>query len=198
MSTAILTQAVGPAAPATFGAGSMFAIQSATGPVTVVATTLGSSNKNRVFTNVPGGFKFTADRPEDGFDFLTVTSASNQNITIAVGDDDVTFSNAVTVTGAVATQEVPAGTIVDNANVAVPNAAQTQVAPVNASRRSITVSFVSNAAIAPATVYIRAHGGANNLMEVQAGLTYKFANTAAIDIRNDSGGALTALICEEQ
>ncbi|MGH9483753.1 MAG: hypothetical protein ACRD1F_01745 [Terriglobales bacterium] len=198
MSTEVLTQALNAGVPVQFGAGTMFLLTAASAAVSISAQSVGNSNKNRKFTNVTAGFKFKADSPSDGFDTLTVLSASNQNISIAVGDDDIDFANAVTVGNVVSVVQAPAGTLIDNPAVAVPNAAQTTVAPVNAVRKSITVSFVSNAAIGAATVFVRARGGANNLQEVQAGLTYKFTATYGIDIRNDSGGALSALICEEE
>lgn len=196
MSTEILTQALTAGQKATFGAGSIFLITSLDQGVAVnlVARQIGNSNKNRTFTGVPAGFKFTADSPEDGFDTLEVTSPSNQNIQIAIGTDDVSFSQSVTVSGNVSTKEIPASTLADTPAVAAGNAAQTHVVPVNAARRSVTLS-VDPAAASP--VFFRSLNGANNLVIGQPGMSYRFAGTYAVDVRNDTGAAVNIYIAEE-
>ena len=100
------------------------------------------------------------------------------------------------ISGVTATADQPAVAITDKAPVAVPNAAQTNIFGVNNSRRRISFSFASNAVIPPATVFARKAGGVNNLFEIQPGVVYNDAIFAGIDIRNDSGGALSALIYE--
>jgi hypothetical protein len=183
---------------AIFGSGTAFVIVNAVGPVTVVARSIGSSNKNRTFAGVPAGFKFTADDPSDGFDTLEVTSATNQAFTIAVGDDDVEFSNAVTVTGGVVTQEVPKSTLADNAPVNCPTAAQTAVVPANGARRSVMLTVDPTFAPAnPNALSFRKTGGVNTLIPIVIGLSYTFDATYGIDLRNDSGSACNVFILEE-
>ena len=197
MSTEVLTQALTAGQPATFGRGSMVLITSLTSPVTVVASQIGNSNKKRVFSNVTGGFKFQADSPDDGFDTLTVTSAASQNISIAIGDDDVDFANAVTVSNVVATQDSPAATLTDAAPVTIANGTQGAVVPVNASRRRVLLTIDPNNAAALGSLFFRKAGGAQNLLPVTAGQSYGFNGTYGIDLNNTSGVPCTVYVCEE-
>lgn len=184
MSTEVLTQSLSAGVKATFGSGSMFVITTATFPVNIVARSIGSSSKNRTFTNVPAGFKFTADDPSDGFDTLEITSANAQVFSIAVGTDDVEFSNAVTVTGGVLTTEVPASTLTDNAPV-LTTASVTALFPVNAARRRMTIfADPANAG----TVYLRVHGAARRHGFVQPGMTLEMDGTYAVDYDDAVGG----------
>ena len=195
MSTEILTQALGAGGSATFGAGSVFLLTAAPGgPVSIIARSIGNSNKNRTFTNVPAGFKFTADSPDDGFDTLIVTSASAQTIQIAVGTDDVDFSQSVTVANTVNTEELPTGALTDQAPVSAVNAAQTHIVPANAARRMVTLSVDPGAA---APVFFRSVNGANNLLVGQPGMSYTFRGTYGVDVRNDTGAAVNIYIAEE-
>lgn len=195
MSTETLTQAIGAGATVQFGAGTQFLIVTAAASVTVKAIKLGSSNKNRVFSNVPAGFKFTADSPDDGFDYLQVTSASAQNVTLAVGTDDVTYSNNVTVSGSVSTVETPAGTLTDAAPVVCNTGAATAVVAQNLNRKRVTLSV--DPAFAAGTVYARKTGGTNNLLPLSPGMSYEFAGTYGIDVRNDTGTNATVYVMEE-
>lgn len=195
MSTEVLTQTVGAGGKAIFGSGSQFLIVAAASSVTVVAKSIGNSNKNRTFANVPAGFKFTADSQDDGFDTLEVTSAAAQTITLSVGTDDVTYSNSVTVTGTTTTSELPASTLSNTAPVACPNAAQTAVVPANGARRR--VSLTVDPLFAGGIVFARSTGGTQNLVPMQAGLSYPFAGTYGVDVRNDAGSAVTIYIAEE-
>ena len=97
------------------------------------------------------------------------------------------------IVGTVTTLSGQAGTIPDTPAVALPNAAQTNLFPVNAARYMITVS---NPSTALGSFFIRKAGGANNLFEIQPGTYAQFNTTAALDARNDSGGALVAMILE--
>ena len=194
MSTEVLSQTLGAGGVATFGSGTQFLIVQAANTITVTARSIGSSNKNRVFTNVPAGFKFTADDPTDGFDVLIVQSASAQTVTLAVGTDDVSYSNNVTISGTATTSELPASALADNAPVACATGAQTAVVPANGSRRR------GSLAVDPAAGgvgYARAHGGGNTLVPMQPGLTYPFIGTYGVDVRNDTGAAVTIYIGEE-
>jgi hypothetical protein len=197
MSTETLTQSIGAGATVNFGAGSQFLIVSSSGPISIKAVTLGSSNKNRVFTNVPAGFKFTADTPDDGFDLLQVTSATAQSVTMSVGTDDVTYSNSVTVQGTVATAELPAGALSDAAPVPCLNAQLTPVVPQNLSRRRLLLTIDPTSAAAPGTLFFRVAAGANNLTPAQPGMSYPFNGTYAVSLRNDSGASVNVYIQEE-
>jgi len=197
MSTEVLTQAIGAGATVQFGAGTQFLVVAAASAISIKAVSLGSSNKNRVFTGIPAGFKFTADTPDDGFDLLYVTSAAAQNVTLAVGTDDVTYSNSVTVSGNVSTEELAASALTDAAPVACPTGALTPVVPVNASRRRLLLTIDPTSVAAPGTLFWRAAGGANNLTPAQPGMSYPFNGTYGVSLENTSGASVNVYIQEE-
>lgn len=197
MSTEVLTQSIGAGATVQFGSGTQFLVVAAAGPISIKAVTLGSSNKNRVFTGIPAGFKFTSDSPDDGFDLLYVTSASAQNVTLAVGTDDVTYSNSVTVSGNVSTEELACSALTDAAPVACLTGALTAVVPVNTSRRRLLLTIDPTSAAAPGTLFWRAAAGANNLTPAQPGMSYPFNGTYAVSLENTSGATVNVYIQEE-
>lgn len=194
MSTETLTQTLQANIPAIFGAGTQFLVLSSSAPLKITATQIGNSNKSRVFSGVLEGFKFSADSLDDGFSTLTVLSTVAQNLTIVVGDDDVSYPSTVTVAGNVNTQELPAVALTDIAPVACPNAAQTAVVAQNVSRRRVTLS-IDPAAVG--VVYARKSGGANNLLPMQPGMSYEFRGTYGLDVRNDTGAAVNVYPLEE-
>jgi hypothetical protein len=184
MSTEVLTQTLTAGVKATFGSGLVFLIASATAPVNIVATQIGNSNKTRRFTGVPAGFKFTADDAGDGFSTLEVTSSVGQVFTIAVGDDDISFSNAVTVSGNVSTQDLPASAITGATKVTVVTAGAALVAA-NLARRRVTI--FSDPANAGAVVYVRVSGGAR-LGFLTPGQVLQFNGTYALDYEDATAG----------
>lgn len=107
MTTEVLQQALVANTPATFGQGRFFYLKTTTAPVTVTCSDNGSSAKRRRFVNVSAGTKFSAE-PGDGWDYLTVLSASAQaTFEIVIGDDDVDMPNTVSVAGTVAVNGTP-------------------------------------------------------------------------------------------
>jgi len=195
MSTEVLSQTLGAGGKAIFGSGTQFLIVQAANPITVVAKSIGNSNKGRVFTNVPAGFKFTADDVLGGFDTLEVTSATAQTIILAVGTDDVSYSNNVTISGVAQTAEIPASALADTPTVSCATGALTAVVPANGARKRVSLSV--DPLFAGGLVFARVAGGANNLIPMQAGLTYPFAGTYGVSVRNDTGTAVTIYIAEE-
>jgi hypothetical protein len=192
MSTEVLTQNLTAGVKATFGSGKVFLIASATGPVNIVATQIGNSNKTRRFTGVPSGFKFTADNDADGFSTLEVTSPTTQAFTIAVGDDDIAFSNAVTVSGLVATQDTPATVVAGSTKVTA--AATASLFAANASRRRITITWDPTTA-ANTVIYLRVAGGAR-FGAIQPGQSVQINGTYAVDYEAAAAGD-NLLIAEE-
>jgi hypothetical protein len=195
MSTEVLSQSIQAGGTAIFGSGTQFLIVTAVNPVTVVAKSIGNSNKNRTFTNVPAGFKFTADSEDDGFDVLIVSSATTQTISLAVGTDDVTYSNSVTVTGSVATVETPMQALSDLAPVSAVATAVTPVVPVNATRRVVTLTV--DPLYSGGLVYAQKAGGAQDLLPMQAGIAYKFSGTYGVSVHNPNATAANVYIVEE-
>lgn len=177
MSTENLTQSIGAGATVTFGAGTQFLVAASTANVDIKAVKIGDSSKNVVFKGVPAGFKYTAQKDSPGFDLLQVTSATAQNVTLAVGTDDVSFSNAVTVSGSVATQDTPATVITGATKVTAVTGGAALVAA-NLSRRRVTI--FSDPANVAAVVYIRVAGGAR-LGFLTPGQSLQFNGTYALD-----------------
>ena len=193
MSTETLTQEIAAGGTAVFGQGTQFLIVAASGPLTVTALQQGNSNSRRVFTGVVQGFRFKAPAG-DGFDTLQVTSASAQTVTFAVGDDDVEFSSAVTVTNIPAVQVQPAAALTDSAPVSVAAGAQAAVVPANLNRRRVTLTPDPGAG---GTVYARATGGANDLIPLAPGQSYQFDGTYGVDVRNPTAAAVNIYRAEE-
>src|SRR5258708_34144204 len=100
MTSEVLTQAVGAGATITFRRGRIFKLLRAAAPVPITLEGKsggGGQTAIRKFVNIPAGSKFTAKVGEE-WTFLRLFSAGAQNITLFVGDDDMSFNNAVTVT----------------------------------------------------------------------------------------------------
>ena len=78
-------------------------------------------------------------KEEDTFDFFWLDNGSGSDITVTVvlGDGDVSISNAVSVTGTVATQEVKGGTITNFSDVTLNNGSVTLIVAANSSRREV-------------------------------------------------------------
>lgn len=193
MSTEVLSQNLTAGVKATFGSGKVFLIASATGPVNIVATQIGNSNKTRRFSGVPAGFKFTADNDNDGFSTLEVTSPTTQAFTIAVGDDDISFSNAVTVSGLVATQDTPATAVAGSTKVTVVTAGAALFAA-NASRRRITVTW-DPSTTNNTVIYLRVNAGAR-FGALTPGQSVQINGTYAVDYEAAAAGD-NLLIAEE-
>lgn len=190
------TDAIPKVLPLERPSGNFLVLISATAAISV---TLINDGVREVFANITGGLYVKRIVPWKN---LRIEGVIGTAITYLYGsmnvdkdDTDVRLQIA-TIAGTTGTADVPATTITDAVNVAVPNAAQTAIFPGNGTRRRINFSFASNAAIGANTVFARKAGGVNNLYEIQAGVSYGDAIIGGMDIRNDSGGALTALIYE--
>lgn len=191
MSTETLTQAIGAGATVRFGAGTQFLVAAAASNIDIKAVKLGDSSQNKKFLGTPAGFKFTAR--DAGFDYLEVTSAAAQNVTLTVGTDDVSFSNQVTVAGNVSTAELPASAIsTPGAKVTVVTAGAALVAA-NLARRRVTISSDPNNVAA--VIYVRVSGGAR-IDFVMPGTKIEFRGTYALDYEATAAGD-TLYISEE-
>lgn len=197
MSSEVLTQAVGPAAPAAFGQGRIFNLLSAPGgAVSLVCdrrSPLGGQTQPRNFKNVPAGTKYTADRGDE-WTYLRLTSASIQQIVIFIGDEDVQFNNAVTVTGTAAVTVTPSTAITDTpAKVVAIN--QNVLFAANAARRRITVYSDPNNA-ANTKIFFRTAGGANNIGFITPGTYQEFDTVVGLDTFAAVGGDTLYLLEE--
>ena len=180
MSTETLPQGLKADVVAQFGAGTKFLILTASAAVNVLAVQLGSSNKRIVLNGCQEGFTYDGSN-DGGFDLLQVMSAVDQpGFVIVVGDDDVSYPNAVNITGGtVNSQEVPASTVADQVAVESMNG-QKALFPVNLARRRITV-FSDPTNAANTVIYLRAPGKANDLACIVPGQSLQFEGTYGLD-----------------
>jgi hypothetical protein len=194
MTTEVLAQQLVANQQATFGAGRMWYLKTATGPVSVTAESSGTGAAVRKFTNVSAGFKFVAVKG-DGWTYLRVLSVTSQNIEIVVGDDDVQVAGAVSVVGTVITAPAPSGNITASGADTVIATGSAYSIPQNVGRRRITIGSLSTNT---GSVRVQSAGaGANRGLELQAGSFVQFDTTSALDVRNDSGAAQTVYQVEE-
>lgn len=194
VSTETLPQALQAGIVAQFGAGTKLLILAASAPVNIVAIQIGSSNKRIVLSGAQQGFKYDGSQ-DGGFDLLQVTSAVDQaGFVIVVGDDDVSYPNAVQITGGSVTV-APATGVVDQAPV-LTIAGQTALFAANGARKRITV-FSDPANANNAVVYIRAAGKTNNLGFMTPGQSLEFDGTYAADVDAAVAGDSLYLFEEE-
>jgi hypothetical protein len=159
------------------------------GPVTITADTrsvAGGQSPQRIFKNVPPGSKFTAEKGQH-WTYLRIDSAVLQNIAIFIGDEDLQFNNAVTVTGLATVAVFPSSTISDTAPIANTVAGQHTLFAANAARRRITVySDPSN--VGDTAIFFRKTAGANNIGFISPGTYEEFDTTAGLDYSCTNGG----------
>lgn len=195
MSSEVLTQALVAGQTATFPRGRIFNILSSSAPLTVIAdrrAVQGGQTQRRIFTNIPAGTKFTADRGDE-WTYLQVTSGVNQNVSIFVGDEELAFNQAVSITGTANVQVLPSVAVADVADTAQASGTQTNIAA-NPARRRITIGCP----IASANpVRVSGSGGAGKGIQIQPGTFVEFDTTAALFVRNDTAGAATWYSFEE-
>jgi hypothetical protein len=191
MTSEVLLQAVGAGGTVTFGRGRIFNLLQAASPVTIVLegkSTSGGQTAVRKFVNIPAGSKFTAKAGEE-WTFLRLTSALAQNVTLFVGDDDMTFSNAVTVTGVAVVAVTPSTTINSPvASVLAGNATDGTGVPGNPARKRVTVY---NLAASAGSIRVSDTGVTGRGIEISAGTYAEFDTTAALGIRCDTASGAT-------
>jgi hypothetical protein len=196
VTTEVRTQSLLAGVQATFGQGRFFVIKSApSGGLTLVAEKLGSGGSVRNFVNMPAGASFIAD-PGDGWTYLRVTSAVDQAVEICVGDDQVAFANAVSVTGTASVSVQPSSTLSTPADATILTGASATIAA-NTSRKRIWIGSLSSNT--PATVNLRVcvTPGAAKGFELQPGTYEKFETTAAITIYNGDANSQLYWVFEE-
>lgn len=196
MTSEVLTQSVTAGNVATFGRGRVFNILQASSPVNITLetkSTKGGQTQVRKFTNIPAGSKFSLRVGEEDWTFLRLTSSVNQSVTLFVGDDDMTFSNAVTVTGVAVVSINPSSTVADTASIST-TTGQHSLFAANATRKRVTVyADPTNTA----TVFLRIAGGGNDIGFIQAGTYEEFETLVGYDYRDPSAGGQKLYITDE-
>jgi len=197
MTSEVLQQTLVGGTVATFGRGRIFNLLQAAAPVTITLegkSVQGGQTAIRRFVNIPAGSKFTAKAGEE-WTFLRVLSSVGQTITLFVGDDDMSFNNAVTVTGVAVVAITPSSSV--NAPTQQSLAATTTdvaTIPANLSRKRITIGNLSTNTT---SIRVSADGLTLKGVEIQPGTFTEFDTTAALGIRNDSAAAVTWYFFEE-
>jgi hypothetical protein len=198
MTSEVLQQTLIGGTIATFGRGRIFNLLQASSPVTITLegkSVQGGQTAIRKFVNIPAGSKFTAKAGEE-WTFLRVLSTAGQTITLFVGDDDMTFNNAVTVTGVAVVSVSPSGSV--NSPAATPLAANTTDptgVPANLARRRVTVYNLSTGA--GGTIRVSDTGVTGRGFEIAAGTNQEIDTTAALFIRCDTATGATWGYLEE-
>jgi hypothetical protein len=190
MSSEVLTYTVTAGQTTVAGSGRIFnLLQAPGGPVSITADTrsqAGGQSPQRVFTNIPPGSKFTAAAGER-WTYLRITSAVTQVITIFVGDEDMQFNNAVSITGTATTLVQPSATITDTAAISPTVTGQHALFAANPARRRITV-YSDPANAGDAVIFFRKTAGANNVGFISPGTFQEFDTTAGLDYQCTNGG----------
>lgn len=191
MTSEVLTQSILAGVKATFGRGRIFNLLQATTPLTITLegkSGSGGQTNIRKFVNIPAGSKFTAPRGEE-WTFLRVDSTVNQAITLFVGDDDMQFNNAVTVTGVAVVAITPSSSI--NSPVASVLAGTTTDGtgvPANAVRKRVTVY---NLQASLGSIRVSDNGVTGRGIEIAPGTYAEFDTIAALGIRCDTASGAT-------
>ncbi len=197
MSSEVLTYTVTAGQTTVTGSGRIFnLLQAPGGPVSIVADTrsqAGGQSPQRVFTNIPAGSKFTAKAGEH-WTYLRITSPVTQVITIFIGDEDMAFNNAVSITGTATTTVQPSATFTDTADTAQAFGTQTVIGA-NPGRRRITIGNRETSAV---TIRVSGAGGAGRGIVIQPGTFTEFVTTASLTVRNDNAAGAATWYAEEE
>jgi hypothetical protein len=197
VSSEVLTFSPGPGATAVGGQGRIFNLLSAPGgPVTIVCDTrsqAGGQSPQRVFKNIPAGSKFVA-APGERWTYMRIDSAVLQNITIFIGDEDMQFNNAVSITGTATTTVQPSALLTDTVDTVQAFGTQT-VIPANPARRRITIG---NRETSADTIRVSHSGGAGRGIVIQPGTFTEFDTTDTLTVRNDNAAGNATWYAEEE
>lgn len=194
MSARNYSQAIGAGESINLPAGVFFMIRTAASALDV--ETIGNAGAPVRFSGIGAGSRFGPVAPGEGWRLLRVTSAAAQNIEIIISDDGLfDLANAVTIVGAAPVSVTPnTGFTASGADVARATGGADSIAA-NLSRKSITIGALSTNT---GSLRVQTPGaGANRGRELQPGMTVTYNNTAALDIRNDSGASQTYWVEEE-
>lgn len=177
------------------GPGNFMLLLSASASVDLRADGRGTSEG---FNGVTGGLLIARVEPWSSMRIIGAAGTTCDYVVgaenIAEDDTDIRLQIA-TIAGTAAVAVQPLSSFTNRASVAALTAAQTALFAANTSRKRITVHVDSANA---GSCYFRTAGGANNIGEAVPGVSYTFENTAALDVRNDTGSTCTFYLCEEQ
>lgn len=152
-----------------------------------------------VFANVNGGIYVRRVKPWQN---LRIDGAIGTSCTFFIGTvdgidtDETDIRQQVAVlAGVSATADQPATSMTESPLVVAANAALTPIVPANFLRRRVTLTV--DPTFAAGIVFARKVAGVNNLIPMQAGISYVFAGFYGVSIRNDTGAPANIYVCEE-
>jgi hypothetical protein len=198
MTTDVITQAITAGGTVTFGRGRFFALLAATGPVTVAFEDKrvgGSQTQRRVLNNIQAGTKMTVN-PGEEWTYIRLTSASAQNITVGVSDDNVEFTSAVSIVNTPSVFLAPTTLVSTPAQISL-NSTQTTQIPANSSRKRLTVCGVSTNTGA-VLLHQGAQGAVNSGIPIGPSTIFSVASAAQWEVYNPLGGTAVFTYTEEQ
>jgi len=184
MTTEVLSQTVAAGGTMVLPRGRQLYLVTAGSAVNIAAYRVGSGANVERFNGVSAGFNVKLADVADSF---VITSPGAQTITVAVGDEDVSFSNAVTISGNVAAYPL-SSSVTGAADVLALGAGATDstTIPQNLNRKRIWIGVLSTKTQG---VRVRPHGTAAGGIEIQPGIFEPFDTTAALDIYNPGAAA---------
>jgi len=133
------------------------------------------------------GFKMDAG---DSFKSLVLQSAVNQTVQIYIGDGDVQDSRFY---GSINALITPGSAVAIPADVVIATATVNNIAA-NLARRAITVQALSTNTD---VLRVGPVAGAAQGVELQPGTSWRFENTAALQVANNTGANQTYITIEE-
>lgn len=200
MSARNYVQAIGAGATITLPAGRYFYVRTASSAIDVV--TDGRPGAPVSFLGISAGAKFGPVAEGQGWAYLKVTSALAQSLEIVISDDgNFEISSNVTVSGTVTTTPAAAASITNTAPVDAATGAETLLIAQTLARKRVQIAADSSNADGGTTAthggLIRGATGANNIDELQPGVSKWFEYTGALYVRNDSGSTNRFYVREE-
>jgi hypothetical protein len=178
----------------TLPGGVFFLVTAATSAISIV--TRGSQATPRRFDSVGAGLSFGPIDASKAWTYLDVTSAGAQTVEIIVSDDaEVRVGNVVSVSGSVATTQLPSSAHATPARIACPIGADTLLIAANGARKRLIIQVPSTELT---SVVVGPNGslGALQGLEIQPGTNEPFVSTAAYYGRG-IGGTTNVQIMEE-
>ena len=191
MATELLSLIFGAGETRTIGQGRILVVKSATAAVSIRLERSQNASAPVVFSNIPAGFKYKA---EQGWITGRITSAVAQTVEVIVGDDDVEFASAVSVTGTASFAEAPSSAITATADDVSVAAAGNSAIAANTNRRRITIQAISTNT---GSLRVSTSTTVGRGLELQPGVPVELKTTAALYVTNGTGAAQSFTVCEE-
>jgi hypothetical protein len=185
MSTRTYSYSIGAGGTAVAPGGRFFYVKSATSSINI--STRGTPSSPVDFIGVGAGLKFGPVEADKTWRFLDITSAVAQVVEIVISDDaEVDIASTVNVAGSVMVTDVPSTLVATPARIATNITTDTVLAAANLTRRRVTIQNPSGNSD---SVNVGPDGSLSTTrgVELEPGMSFEFATTAAISARAVTG-----------